>query len=90
MSEPLFALFCRPIIDFKKTNFTIIIIILRKTSIFSNAHTHIYIVSLFSLLVREWWSCEKRKKSDDSDDDETPKIIKAWRGGEFFLSNYEL
>jgi hypothetical protein len=54
LSEPLFALFCRPIIDFKKTNFTIIIIILRKTSIFSNAHTHIYIVSLFSLLIREW------------------------------------
>ena len=46
------ALFCCPI-D-KKTNFTIIIIILRKTSIFSNAHTHIYIVSLFSLLIREW------------------------------------
>ena len=42
--EPLFALFCRPI-DFKKTNFTILII-LRNTSIFSNAHTHIYNISL--------------------------------------------
>ena len=56
LSEPLFALFCRPIIDFKKTNFTIIIILRNNTSIFSNAHTHIYIyiVSLFSLLIREW------------------------------------
>ena len=40
--EPLFALFCRPI-DFKKTNFTILII-LRNTSIYSQTLTHIYII----------------------------------------------
>ena len=41
--EPLFALFCRPI-DFKKTNFTILILLIL---VYSQTLTHTYIIYRF-------------------------------------------
>ena len=71
---------------FKKTNFTIIIILI-PVYILKRSHTYIYRFSLLAsrqgvVVVRE--AKKKRRFRRDS------KIIKAWCGGEFFLSNYEL